>query len=251
MRVHVENGTIRRIEPHPGNRATPEGVCLKGLSYVERVRSADRILTPLHRNPSGAFEALSWDSALDLIADQLTRIRQTHGPQSLLYYAGSGTKGLLNRAGLELWRLYGGCTTTYGDLCWPAGLEATRLTLGDNRHNVPWDIARASLILMWGKNAAETNIHQMPFIQEAREAGSRLVVIDPRRTESTESADLWLRPRPGSDGALALALAGEVIRLGGVDETFVREHVAGFDEFGALAGECPVEWASEIAEVPA
>ncbi len=251
MRVHVENGTIRRIEPHPGNRATPEGVCLKGLSYVERVRSADRILTPLHRNPSGAFEALSWDSALDLIADQLTRIRQTHGPQSLLYYAGSGTKGLLNRAGLELWRLYGGCTTTYGDLCWPAGLEATRLTLGDNRHSVPWDIARARLILMWGKNAAETNIHQMPFIQEAREAGGRLVVIDPRRTESTESADLWLRPRPGSDGALALALAGEVIRLGGVDETFVREHVAGFDEFGALAGECPVEWASEIAEVPA
>ncbi|MCL7959696.1 MAG: molybdopterin-dependent oxidoreductase, partial [marine benthic group bacterium] len=251
MQVHVEDGAIRRIEPHPGNLATPEGVCLKGLSYVERVRSPDRILTPLRRTASGDFEPVEWDAALDRIAEQLIRVRDEAGPQGLLYYSGSGTKGLLNAAGLELWRLYGGCTTTYGDLCWPAGLEATRLTLGDNRHNVPWDIARARLILMWGKNAAETNIHQMPFIQEAREAGGRLVVIDPRRTESTESADLWLRPRPGSDGALALALAGEIIRSGGVDEAFVRDHVAGFDEFAASVRECSIEWASAITEIPA
>jgi anaerobic selenocysteine-containing dehydrogenase len=251
MRVHIENGEVRRIEPHPGNRATPEGVCLKGLSYVERVRSPDRVLTPLRRTPSGDFEPVEWDAALDLIAGHLLRLRATTGPQGLLYYAGSGTKGLLNAAGLDFWRLYGGCTTTYGDLCWPAGLEATRLTFGDNRHNVPWDIARARLIVMWGKNAAETNIHQMPFIQEAREAGGRLVVIDPRRTESTESADLWLRPRPGTDGALALALAGEIIRSNWIDETFVRDRVSGFEEFAALAGECSPQWASEITEVPA
>jgi anaerobic selenocysteine-containing dehydrogenase len=251
MQVHVEGGTIRRIEPHPGNLATPEGVCLKGLSYVERVRSPDRILTPLRRTSSGEFEPIEWDAALDLIADQLVRVRDSVGPQGLLYYSGSGTKGLLNGAGLELWRLYGGCTTTYGDLCWPAGLEATRLTLGDNRHSVPWDIARARLILMWGKNAAETNIHQMPFIQEAREAGGRLVVIDPRRTESTESADLWLRPRPGSDGALALALASEIIRAGGIDEAFISDHVTGFDEFAASVRECSIEWAAAITEIPA
>jgi len=251
MQVHVEDGAIRRIEPHPGNLATPEGVCLKGLSYVERVRSPDRILTPLRRTSSGGFEPIEWDAALDLIAEQLIRVRDTTGPQGLLYYSGSGTKGLLNGAGLELWRLYGGCTTTYGDLCWPAGLEATRLTLGDNRHSVPWDIARARLILMWGKNAAETNIHQMPFIQEARETGGRLVVIDPRRTESAESADLWLRPRPGSDGALALAIASEIIRSGGVDEAFVHDHVTGFDEFAASVRECSIEWAAAITEIPA
>jgi len=250
MRVHVENGAIRRIEPHPGNRATPEGVCLKGLSYVERVRSPDRILTPLRRTRTGGFEPIDWETALDVLADHLNRIRAESGPQSLLYYAGSGTKGLLNGAGMALWRLFGGCTTTYGDLCWPAGLEATRLTLGDNRHSAPWDISRARLILMWGKNAAETNIHQMPFIQQARDAGGRLVVIDPRRTESTDSADLWLRPRPGSDGALALALCGEIIRSGAVDEAFVRERVTGFDEFSALALERTPEWAAQVTDVP-
>lgn len=250
MRVHVEDGEIRRIEPHTGNRATPEGVCLKGLSYVERVRSPDRILEPLRRAPGGGFTPIAWPEALDLIASNLLRIRAESGPQSVLYYAASGTKGLLNGAGAEFWRLFGGCTTTYGDLCWPAGLEATRLTLGDNRNNAPWDIANARLIVLWGKNPAETNIHQMPFVQQAREAGAAVVVIDPRRTETAESADLWIRPRPGTDGAIALAVAHEIIRLGGVDDQFVREHVLGYDEFAARVSGLSAAWAAEIAEVP-
>ena len=126
------------MEPHPDNHATPEGACLKGLSYVERVRSPARILHPLHRKPGTAdFERISWDDALNLIVSHLTRIRSETGAQSVLYYAGSGTKGLLNGVALEFWKLYGGCTTTYGDLCWPAGLEATRLTL-ENKNPPKW-----------------------------------------------------------------------------------------------------------------
>jgi anaerobic selenocysteine-containing dehydrogenase len=250
MRVHVEDGEIRRIEPHTDNRATPEGVCLKGLSYVERVRSPDRILEPLRRTPRGGFAPIEWTEALDLIASNLLRFREESGPQSVLYYAASGTKGLLNGAGAEFWRLFGGCTTTYGDLCWPAGLEATRLTLGDNRNNAPWDIANAKLIVLWGKNPAETNIHQMPFVQQAREGGATVVVIDPRRTETAESADLWIRPRPGTDGAIALAAASAIIRLGGVDDQFIREHVLGYEDFAARVEGLAPAWAAEIAEVP-
>jgi anaerobic selenocysteine-containing dehydrogenase len=251
MRVHVEQGEIRRIEPHTGNRATPEGVCLKGLSYVERVRSPDRIVTPLRRTAGGWFEPISWDDALDLVLENLVRIREGSGAQSVLYYAASGTKGLLNQVGASFWRLYGGCTTTYGDLCWPAGLEATRLTLGDNRNSAPWDIANAKLIVLWGKNPAETNIHQMPFVQQARDAGACVVVIDPRRTETSESADLWIRPRPGTDGALALAVAHEVIRRDGIDREFIRDRVHGYDEFAELVRECTPDWAAAIAEIPA
>lgn len=250
MRVHVEQGEIRRIEPHSGNRATPEGVCLKGLSYVERVRSPDRILTPLRRTPKGEFDPIDWDDALDLIVGHLTRLRDESGPQSVLYYAASGTKGLLNGVGANFWRLYGGCTTTYGDLCWPAGLEATRLTLGDNRNNAPWDLANAKLIVLWGKNPAETNIHQMPFVQQARDSGARVVVIDPRRTETAETADVWIRPRPGTDGALALAVAHEVIRRDAIDREFVGDRVLGFEEFAARTATCTPEWAARIAEVP-
>ncbi len=141
--------------------------------------------------------------------------RERYGPQSVLYYAGSGTKGLLNGVALDFWRLFGGCTTTYGDLCWPAGLEATRLTLGDNKHNAPWDLANARLIVFWGKNAAETNIHQMRFVEQALDRGARLVVIDPRRTQTAERAELLIQPRPGTDGALALGIAHLLIADGG------------------------------------
>ncbi len=251
MRVQVENGRIRRIEPHPENRATPGGACLKGLSYVERAHSPDRILHPLRRKANGdGFERISWDEALGTIGERLLRLKANPGPQSVLYYSASGTKGLLNAVGMEFWRRFGGCTTTYGDLCWPAGLEATRLTLGENKHSVPEDIANARLIVLWGKNASETNIHQMVFVERALEAGARLVVIDPRRTETADRASLLIQPRPGTDGALALALAHVLVREGRIDQGFIERHVRGYPAFVEMVGEYPPEWAAEVTEVP-
>jgi anaerobic selenocysteine-containing dehydrogenase len=250
LRVEVEDGRLRRILPHAGNRATPEGACLKGLSYVERVVTPSRILHPLRRAADGRFHRISWDAALDEIASQLLRLRDEHGAQALLYCFGSGTKGLLNGVGAEFWRLYGGYTTTYGDLCWPAGLEATRLTLGENKHSAPWDVASARLIVLWGKNPAETNIHQMPFIEEAQQAGARLVVIDPRRTESAERADLLVQPRPGTDAALALAIAHVLFRDARVDRDFLQRHVLGWERFAESLHDCTPEWAEKISEVP-
>jgi anaerobic selenocysteine-containing dehydrogenase len=252
MNVHVEDGRIRRIEPHPGNEATPGGACLKGLAYVERVYSPDRILYPLRRKRgTSEFERISWEQALDTIAGKLIELRDDSGPQSVLYYSASGTKGLLNGVGMRFWRLYGGCTTTYGDLCWPAGLEATRLTLGENKHSAPWDIANARLIVLWGKNAAETNIHQMAFIDQALDAEAKLVVIDPRRTQSSERAHLLIQPRPGTDGALALAVAHLLVEAGAVDSDFIDRHVRGFPAFAENVNDCTPDWAAEITDVPA
>jgi anaerobic selenocysteine-containing dehydrogenase len=107
MKVYVENNRICRIEANPDNKATPKGVCLRGLSYVERVHSKDRILTPMKRKPGNSqFEPISWDEALDTIIGKLQYFKKNFGPQSVLYYSGSGTKGLLNAVGGEFWRLY-------------------------------------------------------------------------------------------------------------------------------------------------
>jgi len=251
LTVEVDGGRIRRIEPHPGNAATPGGACLKGLSYVERVASPERILTPLRRRPGGdGFARISWDEALDLVCERLEAFRRESGPQSVLFYAGSGTKGLLNGVGASFWRLYGGYTTTFGDLCWPAGLEATRLTLGENKHNAPWDLANAKLIILWGKNPAETNLHQMPFIDQALERGAKLVVVDPRRTESCERAEFLIQPRPGSDGALALGVAHLLVKEGYVDHEFIRRHVFGFPEFREMVLEFTPEKSAAICDVP-
>jgi len=252
MKVQVEQGIVRSIEPLPDNRATPEGVCLKGLSYIERIYSPDRILTCLRRRDGASeFEEISWDTALDTIAEKLIHYKKKFGPQSVLFYAGSGTKGLLNSVAMNFWRLYGGCTTTYGDLCWPAGLEATRLTLGENKHSAPWDIENARLIILWGKNPAETNIHQMVFIERALAKGARLIVIDPRRTESAERAELLIQPRPGSDLAVALAAAHVLIKKDCVDTEFIGKHALGFSEFRETALAMSAEKAAEISDVPA
>ena len=250
MRVEVEDGRLRAIEPHPGNRATPVGVCLKGLSYIERVYAKDRILHPLQRTPDGNFEPISWETALNRITAELISARDRHGPRSVFFYTGSGTKGLLNEVSKDFWKLFGGCTTTFGDLCWPAGLEATRLTLGDNKHNVPWDLVNARLIIFWGKNPAENNIHQMCFVEEAIDNGARVVVIDPRRTQSAESAELLVQIKPGTDGALALGIASLLIARRSVDDAFIRAHVHGFDEFAAMIRDFSPDRVAEITDVP-
>ena len=251
MRVEIEDGRLRSVLPLDGNRATPEGACLKGLSYVERVHSPDRILYPLRRDGDGEFKRISWNEALNRITNRLVGVRDEFGPQGVFFYCGSGTKGLLNSVGPSFFRLYGGYTTTYGDLCWPAGLEATRLTLGDNKHNAPWDLANARLIVLWGKNSAETNIHQMNFVEEALHDGARLIVVDPRRTETAERAELLIQPRPGTDGALALAIAHILFRENHLDEAFCESHVLGYRRYADRVGECTPEWAESITDVPA
>ena len=112
MRVEKEDGKLRLLEAHPDNAATSAGLCLKGLSYIERVYSPDRLLHPLRRTTDGSFERIGWEEALEIIAGHLESIREQYGPKSVFFYAGSGTKGLMNGVALDFWRLFGGCTTT-------------------------------------------------------------------------------------------------------------------------------------------
>ena len=96
FKVHVENDRIINIDPHPENKATPEGICIKGLSYVERAHSKDRILYPLKKNAKGDFDRISWEETLDEIMAKLTQYKQEDGPHSILFYAASGMSGLVN-----------------------------------------------------------------------------------------------------------------------------------------------------------
>ena len=143
FRVQIENNRIRRILPYSGNLATPEGPCIKGLSYIERTHSEERIVHPLIRSSSGKFSEISSNEALDIVSAKLGYIKENWGSQSILWYCGSGMSGLTNEIGYSFWKAFGGTTLTYGNLCWPAGLEAVRLTLGSVKHNVPWDLENA------------------------------------------------------------------------------------------------------------
>jgi anaerobic selenocysteine-containing dehydrogenase len=248
--VVVEDNKIVNIEPNPTNKATPEGICLKGLSYIERANSKDRILFPLKKNSEGEFVRISWDEAFATISEKLSYFKLKYGSQSVLFYAASGMSGLLNDLSLNFWKLYGGVTRTYGNLCWPAGLEAVRLTLGEAKHNAPWDLVNSKLIILWGKNPAETNIHQTVFINEAQKNGAKLIVIDPRRTQSSENADYLYQIKPGTDAYLALTIAKILIKKEWYDKTFVDKYVLGFEQFAESIERYTPEKAEKITDIP-
>jgi anaerobic selenocysteine-containing dehydrogenase len=242
-----ERDRITRIEGDPANPATGVRVCLKGLSYARRTRYRDRLLSPLRWEPTTRqYSPVAWDEAVGEIAARLTRIRDQHGPAAALYYEGSGSHGALGGLSMAFWRQFGGCTTTHGDLCWPAGLEATRLTYGDNRHNHPRLTTESRFILIWGHNPAETNIHQWRLILDAQERGATIAVIDPRSTDTTDAADIHLQPRPGTDAALALGIARVIVDAGVQDHAFLDAHAEGFDRYRARLADYPLERVAEI-----
>ncbi len=246
-----EHQTIVSIEGDPLNPATGGHVCLKGQSYARRQTWKDRLLHPLRRKPDGGWEEVAWDVAIPDIRDRLADTRRIHGPESVLYYEGSGSHGALGGLSMAFWRQFGGCTTTYGDLCWPAGLEATRLTYGANLHSHPRFTADSRFILLWGHNPAETNVHFWRLVLDAQAAGATVAVIDPRSTDTTDAADIHLQPRPGTDAALALGLARLIIEAGDHDAEFLARHAHGFDAFVARLADYPVERVAAITGLDA
>jgi anaerobic selenocysteine-containing dehydrogenase len=231
FKIRTENKKLISILPYQGNLATPSGPCIKGLSYLERTYSANRIIYPLKKNKFGKFTRITTSEALETIAKNLHDLRSKYGPHSVLWYKGSGMSGLTNEICSEFWRAFGGTTTTYGNLCWPAGLEAVRLTLGEIMHNVPWDLPNARTIVIWGKNPAETNIQEISFIADAKEKGCKIIVVDPLRTPTADKADILYSPKPGTDAMLALAIAKILIDEQMIDMDFIDKNVKGFDEF--------------------
>lgn len=250
FRVQVENNKIRRILPYSGNLATPEGPCIKGLSYLERTYSPDRIIYPLIKSESGKFQQITTTEALGIISDKLQSVRKKYGSKSILWYKGSGMSGLTNEIGHSFWKTFGGTTITYGNLCWSAGLEAVRLTLGSVKHNVPWDLENAKTIIIWGKNPAETNIQEIAFIANAREKGCKIIVIDPSRTPTADKADILFCPIPGTDAAMALAIARVLISEDLIDKEFLNRHAKGFEEFRQSLNISPSD-AELITGIPA
>ncbi len=252
MLVTVDDGRIVRIEGDPKNPATGGHVCVKGLAYARRVASENRLLTPLRRpRRGGPLQRVSWEDAIADIADRLGQIRRDSGPEAVLYYEGSGSHGALGQLAFAFWHQFGGCTLPFGDLCWPAGLEATRLTYGANLHNHPRLTRDSRFVLIWGHNPAETNVHQMRLLLDAQERGATLALVDPRETDTSDLVDVLIAPRPGTDAALALGMARVIVDAGLHDRAFLAAHASGVDEYLARLADYPLDRVAAITGISA
>ena len=232
----VSDDRVTRIQGDPAHPVTRGRVCAKGKKLLDRLYHPDRLTTPLKKQGAG-WTPISWDAALAEIAEQLTRIKDTHGSTAVLHYSDSGYGGIAKTADRLFFNHFGGVTVPKGSLCWAAGMAAQRYDFGEARGHHPEDIARSVTILLWSRNPVHTNMHLVGFIKQARKNGARVILIDPVKSASAGIADDHIPVRPGSDGALALGMCKIVLDNGWEDRAFIRDHVIGFEAFrDSLAG---------------
>ena len=243
LRVYVKDGTIRRIETddRPNDTvADPQlRACMRGRSYRHRQHHADRLKYPLKRTGergSGEFERISWDEATDLVAANITRIKQQYGNTSLYIPYGTGSYNQIGGkwSADRLMSLCGGALGYYNSYSWACITPATATVYGtDVTGNQRQDWLNSQYILMWGWNPSEMRdgTNSEYFLKEARKKGARVVCIDPRMTMSAVAlADEWIAIRPGTDVAMMSAMAWVMITEGLYDEDFVKRYCIGFDK---------------------
>ena len=252
----IDGNRIGRIRGAASQTYTHGVVCAKVARYAERQHHPDRLTQPLRRVGDkgvgrGAFVPISWDAALDEVAEGLTRAAQRHGAEAAWPYYYSGTMGLVQRDGIN--RLRHALRYSREDLTICSMLTGTgwRAGVGVLRGVDGREMAKADLIVVWGGNPVSTQVNVITYITTARrERDAKLVVIDPYRTASAEAADLHLMPLPGTDGALACAVMHVLFKEGYADREYMARYADDPDGLEAhLAARDPA-WAATITGVP-
>ena len=215
MSATVEHGQATKVRGDPDHPFTKGGLCVKVNDYTNRVYSADRVLYPLRRigaKGEGRFEQISWDAALDEIATRLQSIIDRDGGQAILPYSYLGTEGILNGLTVGDPFFHGlGATVSERTFCDSAACTAYAMTIGVTAGLDPESFVHSRYIVLWACNVRSTNLHMWPFIKEAQQRGAKVVVIDPMRHRTAADADWHIPIRPGTDGALALAMMNVIV----------------------------------------
>ena len=256
MLVTVENGRAVRVAGDPEHPFTRGFLCAKVNRYVERTYHRDRLLHPLRRvgpKGSGRFVRISWDEALDAVAEGLSAVANSaDGPQAILPYSYAGTMGLVQGSSMDrrFFHLLG-ASLLDRTICSMAGTVGMRMTVGANVGADAEGIPASDLVILWGTNTLTSNPHLWPFVLQAREGGARVVAIDPLRTRTAAQCDAWIPIRPGTDAALALGMMHVLFERGLEDRDFLARHTLGEPELRARAREYPPDRVARITGIDA
>jgi len=253
----IDGRRIGRVRGAPGQSYTAGIVCAKVARYAERQYHPERLSVPLRRVGGkgvgrAAFQPVSWDAALDAVAEGLTRAAQRHCSEAVWPHFYAGTMGRVQRDGIERLRHAMRYSRQDSTICnaltdagWLAGTGARRGV--DGR-----EMATSDLIVAWGGNPVSTQVNVMTHVAQARkQRGAKLVVVDPYRTGTAEIADLHLAPLPGTDGALACAVMHVLFREGYADRAYMARYAddpAGLEAH--VAARSPA-WAAAITGLTA
>ena len=246
----IDGKRIGRVRGAEGQRYTAGVVCAKVARYAERIHHPDRLTRPLMRvgpKGSGQFTPIGWDEALDRVAERFLDAERRFGAESVWPYFYSGTMGLVMRDGLERLTHAKHYSRYFGTICvgiaWPGYLAgAGRISGAD-----PREMAKSDVVVIWGTNAVATQVNVMTHATRARkERGAKIVVIDIYDTETMRQADLALRLKPGTDGALACAVMHVLFRDGLADRAYLARYADAPAALEAHLETRTPQWASAI-----
>lgn len=234
MDVEVVDGRIVSVTGGRENPVTNGFVCPRGAGDIRRVYSESRVQYPRLRTglkPGSALKRVTWYEALDDIVSRLKETLDKYGPERVLLLDYSGNSALItSQFATRLWAAIGATHTDHA-ICSRSGHEALKLHYGLSYGVTSERLPDMRSITLWGHNTRVSSTHQWALIMKARERGVKIAVVDPRRSESAEAADLWIRPKPGTDVALTYGVARCLIEGGFVDEEFIESFTAGYEAY--------------------
>jgi len=244
--AYVKDGRLWKIEGNPDANGNLGLVCPRGHGYIHDLYSPARIKGPLKR-VNDRFEPISWDQAYQEIGAKINLILMDNPPQSVFWvnYPQSN-----NAYALRLMHALGSPNYfTHGSTCFTARNAGWNFTVGSLPSN---DLSNAEYIMIIGRNpAGGIDLTQVKKIVEAKAKGAKLVVVDPRHSETAILADDWLPIKPGTDLALLLAMINVMVKEGLYDKEFVQKKTVGFEQLDDEIINYPPEWAEKVCEIPA
>ncbi len=255
MVFEVEDGKLTGVKGNPEHPMTRGGLCVKLKDYEKRHYHPDRLLCPMRRTgPKGSkqFERISWDEALDTITDKWKAIIEEDGPQAIMPNSYLGHQGLvhgLNGGDAFFNRM--GATVTERTFCGEGSCTAWLSTVGPTAGVDPESFIHSKYIIIWACNSVSTNLHHWHIVNQAQKKGAKVVVIDSFASRTAKEADWHIAPKPGTDGALAMAMMQVIIEEGLVDQDYVDNYTVGYAELAERAKDKTPEWAAEITGISA
>ena len=245
----VEDGRLVALAGDPDHPVTKGFLCYRTARFPDMQNGPLRLTRPLLRK-NGRLEEASWDEALAFVADRLLAIRAESGPAAILHYRSGGSLGIVKSVVDYFFELLGPVTVKRGDICSGAGDAAQETDFGDEESHDIFDLKNARHVILWGKNAAVSNVHLQPVLRDVRETGATVLLVDPVRHRSDRLADVFIAPRPGGDFDLAMGVAARLFETRGTDPD-APSYCDHFEAFRALAlSRSSGEWAEAAGVSP-
>ena len=255
LEVRVEDGVVRSIGGAADHPTTGGFLCSKVSRFHRRLDHPDRLLHPMRRvgaKGEGRFERVSWDDAIAEITRRFRQVRQQWGGEAILPYHYGGSNGLLSEELVDdLYFARLGASRLAKTICAAPSGAVARGMYGKMPGVAHEDFPAARAIVVWGANPKASQIHLVPFLKRAREAGAFVAVVDPQRHFSDAEIDLHLPVRPGTDLPVALALIHRWHDEGRLDTAFLDAHADGLEPLLARAAEWTLDAAAAEAGVDA